>query len=177
MHLDTVELSWCWLGAAGFAGSRSGALIATAWASLVHQGEQGFMRITHQLMQVLCCGSHQCSRMRAAMSNLFSPLDVFSCMLCPAGYQPIVLNCARETEICSGQLFHICSVVAGVVCDCIDFHHTQLCLCLQMRIVLSAMQLVTATVHGECQCLAPFIVCCTLRVSFNGTMQSCGQIW
>ncbi len=37
---------------AGFAGSRSGALIATAWSSLVHMGEQGFMHITHQLMQV-----------------------------------------------------------------------------------------------------------------------------
>ena len=36
----------------GFAGSRSGALISTAWASLVHQGEQGFMHITQQLMQV-----------------------------------------------------------------------------------------------------------------------------
>lgn len=35
----------------GFAGSRSGALIATAWSSLVHMGEQGFMHITHQLMQ------------------------------------------------------------------------------------------------------------------------------
>ena len=37
---------------AGFAGSRSGALIATAWTSLVHMGEQGFMHITQQLMQV-----------------------------------------------------------------------------------------------------------------------------
>ncbi len=36
----------------GFAGSRSGALIATAWTSLVHMGEQGFMHITQQLMQV-----------------------------------------------------------------------------------------------------------------------------
>lgn len=30
----------------GFAGSRSGALIATAWASLVHLGEEGFLRAT-----------------------------------------------------------------------------------------------------------------------------------
>ena len=36
---------------AGFAGSRSGALIATAWASLVHMGEQGFLDITQKLMQ------------------------------------------------------------------------------------------------------------------------------
>lgn len=35
----------------GFAGSRSGALIATAWASLVHMGQQGFMDVTQKLMQ------------------------------------------------------------------------------------------------------------------------------
>ncbi len=39
-------------GNAGFAGSRSSALTATAWTSLVHMGEQGFMHINHQLMQV-----------------------------------------------------------------------------------------------------------------------------
>ena len=44
-----ADLTWF---RTGFAGSRSGALIATAWASLVHQGEQGFMHITQQLMQV-----------------------------------------------------------------------------------------------------------------------------
>ncbi len=39
------------LGAAGFAGSRSGALIATAWASMVHLGEAGFLDITKRIMQ------------------------------------------------------------------------------------------------------------------------------
>lgn len=34
----------------GFAGSRSGALIATAWAALVHLGEEGYMRITEGMM-------------------------------------------------------------------------------------------------------------------------------
>ena len=38
---------------AGFAGSRSGALISTAWASMVHQGEEGYLRITDQMMKVL----------------------------------------------------------------------------------------------------------------------------
>jgi glutamate/tyrosine decarboxylase-like PLP-dependent enzyme len=37
---------------AGFAGSRSGALIATAWASMVHLGEAGFLDITKRIMQV-----------------------------------------------------------------------------------------------------------------------------
>lgn len=36
----------------GFAGSRSGALIATAWASLVHLGEEGFLAITDRIMRV-----------------------------------------------------------------------------------------------------------------------------
>ncbi|GAB4817396.1 hypothetical protein N2152v2_004442 [Parachlorella kessleri] len=35
----------------GFAGSRSGALIATAWASLVHLGEEGFLQVTQRIMQ------------------------------------------------------------------------------------------------------------------------------
>ena len=30
----------------GFAGSRSGALIATAWASMVHLGEEGYLAAT-----------------------------------------------------------------------------------------------------------------------------------
>jgi sphinganine-1-phosphate aldolase len=34
----------------GFAGSRSGALIASAWAALVHQGEDGYLGTTKQLM-------------------------------------------------------------------------------------------------------------------------------
>jgi sphinganine-1-phosphate aldolase len=34
----------------GFAGSRSGALIATAWASLVHLGEDGFLAATGGLL-------------------------------------------------------------------------------------------------------------------------------
>ena len=38
-------------GLAGFAGSRSGALIATAWASMVHLGETGFLDITKRIMQ------------------------------------------------------------------------------------------------------------------------------
>ena len=37
---------------AGFAGSRSGALISTAWASMIHQGEEGYLRITDQMMKV-----------------------------------------------------------------------------------------------------------------------------
>ncbi|KAK9826850.1 hypothetical protein WJX81_007792 [Elliptochloris bilobata] len=36
----------------GFAGSRSGALIATAWASMMHLGNEGFLRVTAQIMQV-----------------------------------------------------------------------------------------------------------------------------
>jgi hypothetical protein len=36
----------------GFAGSRSGALIATAWASMVHLGNDGFLRVTDQIMRV-----------------------------------------------------------------------------------------------------------------------------
>ena len=36
----------------GFAGSRSGALIATAWASMVHLGEAGYMDATAKIMQV-----------------------------------------------------------------------------------------------------------------------------
>lgn len=36
---------------AGFAGSRSGALIATAWAAMLHQGEQGYLRLTDGMMQ------------------------------------------------------------------------------------------------------------------------------
>ncbi|CAK0780190.1 hypothetical protein CVIRNUC_004963 [Coccomyxa viridis] len=35
----------------GFAGSRSGALISTAWASMIHQGEEGYLRITDQMMK------------------------------------------------------------------------------------------------------------------------------
>lgn len=35
----------------GFAGSRSGALIATAWASLVHLGIEGYLRITDGIMK------------------------------------------------------------------------------------------------------------------------------
>ena len=38
---------------AGFAGSRSGALIATAWAALVHQGEEGYLAITDAMLKVL----------------------------------------------------------------------------------------------------------------------------
>ncbi|KAK9822584.1 hypothetical protein WJX74_007398 [Apatococcus lobatus] len=34
----------------GFAGSRSGALIATAWASLVHMGEEGYLRVTQEML-------------------------------------------------------------------------------------------------------------------------------
>ena len=37
---------------AGFAGSRSGALIATAWASMIHLGEQGYVELTRKIMQV-----------------------------------------------------------------------------------------------------------------------------
>ena len=37
---------------AGFAGSRSGALIASAWAALVHLGEEGYLAITRDIMQV-----------------------------------------------------------------------------------------------------------------------------
>ena len=40
---------WPW--AQGFAGSRSGALIATAWASMVHLGTEGYLRVTAQIMQ------------------------------------------------------------------------------------------------------------------------------
>lgn len=36
----------------GFAGSRSGAVIATAWASLVRLGEDGFLRATAAIMEV-----------------------------------------------------------------------------------------------------------------------------
>lgn len=36
----------------GFAGSRSGALIATAWASMMHLGEEGFLKITESIMKV-----------------------------------------------------------------------------------------------------------------------------
>ncbi|CAL5221739.1 g3989 [Coccomyxa viridis] len=35
----------------GFAGSRSGALISTAWASMIHQGEEGYLQITDQMMK------------------------------------------------------------------------------------------------------------------------------
>lgn len=35
----------------GFAGSRSGALIATAWASMVHLGEEGYLRATDGMMK------------------------------------------------------------------------------------------------------------------------------
>lgn len=35
----------------GFAGSRSGALIATAWASMVHLGEEGYLQITDGMMK------------------------------------------------------------------------------------------------------------------------------
>ena len=52
---------------AGFAGSRSGALIATAWTSLVHMGEQGFMHITQQLMQV---APHDCTTSLHATCSL-----------------------------------------------------------------------------------------------------------
>ena len=37
---------------AGFAGSRSGALIATAWASMVHLGEEKYMELTKSIMKV-----------------------------------------------------------------------------------------------------------------------------
>ena len=37
---------------AGFAGSRSGALIATAWASMVHLGEEKYMELTKAIMKV-----------------------------------------------------------------------------------------------------------------------------
>ena len=37
---------------AGFAGSRSGALIATAWVSMVHMGEAGYLEATAKIMQV-----------------------------------------------------------------------------------------------------------------------------
>ena len=39
----------------GFAGSRSGALIATAWASMLHLGNEGFLRTTAQIMQARPC--------------------------------------------------------------------------------------------------------------------------
>lgn len=39
---------------AGFAGSRSGALIATAWASMAHLGEQGYLVLTDKIMMVSC---------------------------------------------------------------------------------------------------------------------------
>lgn len=48
-HADQDSLV---LFAAGFAGSRSGALIASAWAALVHQGEDGYLSTTKQLMEV-----------------------------------------------------------------------------------------------------------------------------
>lgn len=35
----------------GFAGSRSGALIATAWAALVHHGEEGYLKATDAMMK------------------------------------------------------------------------------------------------------------------------------
>ncbi|KAK9813985.1 hypothetical protein WJX73_007983 [Symbiochloris irregularis] len=35
----------------GFAGSRSGALIATAWAALVHMGLDGYMKLTDDIMK------------------------------------------------------------------------------------------------------------------------------
>ncbi|KAK9815685.1 hypothetical protein WJX72_008120 [[Myrmecia] bisecta] len=35
----------------GFAGSRSGALITTAWASMVHLGESGYLKITDQILK------------------------------------------------------------------------------------------------------------------------------
>ncbi|EIE26884.1 PLP-dependent transferase [Coccomyxa subellipsoidea C-169] len=35
----------------GFAGSRSGALISTAWASMMHQGLQGYVKLTDQMMK------------------------------------------------------------------------------------------------------------------------------
>lgn len=44
-----MEGFWPW--APGFAGSRSGALIATAWASMVHLGTEGYLRVTAQIMQ------------------------------------------------------------------------------------------------------------------------------
>lgn len=37
---------------AGFAGSRSGALISTAWASMVHQGEEGYLSLTKLMLEV-----------------------------------------------------------------------------------------------------------------------------
>ena len=58
---------------AGFAGSRSGALIATAWSSLVHMGEQGFMHITHQLMQV---PPHNCATFLHATCSFPALSDV-----------------------------------------------------------------------------------------------------
>ncbi|BDA43135.1 Sphingosine-1-phosphate lyase [Coccomyxa sp. Obi] len=35
----------------GFAGSRSGALISTAWASMMHQGLEGYVALTDQMMK------------------------------------------------------------------------------------------------------------------------------
>lgn len=46
--LNRQKLTWH----AGFAGSRSGALIATAWASLVHMGEAGYLRVTEEILEV-----------------------------------------------------------------------------------------------------------------------------
>ena len=50
LSLLSVHLTW-----PGFAGSRSGALIATAWASMLHMGNEGFLRITAQIMQARPC--------------------------------------------------------------------------------------------------------------------------
>jgi glutamate/tyrosine decarboxylase-like PLP-dependent enzyme len=46
LHVENRNLPW-----AGFAGSRSGALIATAWAAMVHQGQDGYLRITDAMLK------------------------------------------------------------------------------------------------------------------------------
>ena len=56
MRLCRVSFVW----RAGFAGSRSGALISTAWASMIHQGEEGYLRITDQMMKVHFFTSRVC---------------------------------------------------------------------------------------------------------------------
>lgn len=52
LRAQPAECAWTW---PGFAGSRSGALIATAWASMLHLGNEGFLRITAQIMQARSC--------------------------------------------------------------------------------------------------------------------------
>ena len=52
LRVQPAECARTW---PGFAGSRSGALIATAWASMLHLGNAGFLRITAQIMQARPC--------------------------------------------------------------------------------------------------------------------------